>query len=156
MQTTPLTPWLPHKARVKPCDTICLHATAGGSAEGAISTLRKRGLSYHYIVEKNGHIYKCVPSESVAYHAGVSKGPHGTGVNSYSIGISFVNLNDGRDQYTQEQFDACESLVAALRGAFPIRYLTTHYWVSPGRKTDPKGFDVEKLARKEGLEIWKP
>lgn len=159
MDILPLTQWLKHEKRVKPCDTVVLHATAGGTAAGAIETLRERKLSYHYLIEDqrehDGRIVKCCPSNSVAYHAGVSKGPHGRGVNAYSIGISFVNANTGDDPYSQAQFSACAELVEALKGQFPLKWLTTHYWISPGRKTDPKGFDVEKMAKVVGLALWK-
>ena len=145
-----LTRWLPHRRRTRPISTIVLHATAGSTFTGALSTLRLRGLSYHYIVEdqreRDGRIIKCAPADSIALHAGASMGPQGPNVNNYSVGIALVNRNDGQDPYSDEQHRSVRMLCENLITHYPtIRYVTTHYWVSPGRKSDPRGFDVERL-----------
>lgn len=143
-----LAKWLPHSERRKFLTTIVVHATAGSSLSGALSALRTRELSYHYLIDKNGVVTKCVPTSKVAWHAGVSKGPQGEHVNAYSVGISLVNRNNGKDPYTQEQHDALYELCQELIAANPtIRYLTTHYWISPGRKTDPRGYPMDRLWR---------
>jgi N-acetyl-anhydromuramyl-L-alanine amidase AmpD len=127
---------------------------------GAVSTLRQKGFSYHYLIEdgRNGHdglIIKCCPAGNVAYHAGKSHGPDGVNVNLYSIGVSFINTNTGRDPYSPLQFESARELILALVDAYPsIKWLTTHYWVSPGRKFDPRGFDVMRLAKEVGIEVW--
>src|SRR5580704_15114005 len=111
-----LQPYLPGGVRAAgtTVDLVVLHSTAGSerspaSADNAIATLRLRGLSYHYIITKDGSVIKCLPVGQKAYHAGSSYGPHeaergistaqdaegnfvaGTSVNGYSVGISFVN-----------------------------------------------------------------
>ncbi len=144
--------WLSFRNRTKPITTVVLHATAGSTAVGAISTLVQKQLSYHYIIEDqretDGKVIKCVPYNKVAFHAGKSKGPDGPNVNEYSIGISFVNSNTGNDPYSQKQYNAALELLTELFKAIPtLSYLTTHYWVSPLRKSDPRGFPVDKLAR---------
>ena len=153
---------------------IVLHATAGSSLSGAIQALRQRELSYHYLIEKSGQITKAVNYGREAFHAGNSFGPEeeldgitkrqifkrgvgwifaaGTSVNAYSIGISFVNLNDGKDPYTAAQIDACRELIATLKAALPLKWLTTHFAVSPGRKSDPKSFRCATVAN--GLKMW--
>lgn len=174
-----LNPWLKFGKRstnIK-IDTIVVHATAGSSVTGAIQTLRERKLSYHYIIGKDGVIWKCVPAiEGVAYHAGSSYGPQeaakgisraqnhktwnflaGTSVNNYTVGISLVNKNDGKDPYPAAQRNALTFLINTLVAALPsIKYLTTHYYVSPVRKTDPLGLDVVGLARETKLQLWTP
>ncbi len=136
-------------------DTVVLHATAGSTAQGAIATLRERGLSYHYLVDKDGSVTKLAGTSRAAFHAGESAGPQGPAVNGYSVGVSLVNLNDGRDPYPQAQRMAVEELLGELAVAMPsLRYLTTHYTISPGRKTDPKGYPVAELAAACGLELW--
>lgn len=137
-------------------DTVVLHATAGSSLAGAVQTLRLRGLSYHYLIDRSGAITKCCPASCRAFHAGQSFGPQGRWCNAYSVGISFVNLNTGTDPYTRDQQRSAQALVDALKTQFPLRWLTTHYWVSPGRKTDPKNYPVEKLALATGLKLWRP
>lgn len=147
MTITQLAAWLASKPRKRQPSTIVLHATAGSSLGGAISTLKLRGCSYHYLIEKDGKITKCVPVGRVAFHAGVSEGPEGPNVNGYSVGVSLVNLNDGKDPYTEAQYDACLFLVRNLAANLPsLRWITTHYAIAPKRKTDPKGFDVERVA----------
>jgi N-acetylmuramoyl-L-alanine amidase len=143
------------RKRTKPITTIVLHATAGGTAQGAIATLKARGLSYHAIVEdgreQDGEINKCVPDGRVAYHAGKSVGPNGPNVNDYSLGASLVNLNDGKDPYSAKQVEAMLERCASWLRAYPtIKYITTHYWISPGRKSDPRnapGFDIHEFHR---------
>ena len=145
-----LATFLMSRARKEPVKMIVLHATAGGSASGAISTLRLRGLSYHAIIsdqrEVDGETIKCVPDSRVAFHAGASQGPYGSNVNRYTLGASFVNLNDGKDPYSAKQVEAMLSRCVSWCLAYPtITHLSTHYWVSPGRKNDPKngpGFDI--------------
>lgn len=157
MIVKPLGTWLPHRAR-RPgvtVDTVVLHATAGDGLSGSISWLRTIGLSYHYLVDRDGTIVKAVPYSFEAWHVGVSRGPQGTGVNRYSVGIALANRNDGRDPYTLAQTKAVGELVLALEGDLPLKWLTTHYWVSPGRKTDPIRYPIVPLAIETGLQVWR-
>lgn len=156
----PLNNWLVSRSRKMPCDTVVLHATAGATFSGALSTLMQRELSYHYIIEDeretDGLVRKCVPYGRVAFHAGESFGPHGKNVNNYSVGISFVNRNDGVDGYSLRQYAAAYGLIDELKKVLPLKFITTHALISPGRKTDPRNFPIEKLAKDCGLELWKP
>lgn len=143
--------WLNNRNRTEPVRTIVLHATAGSTFMGAFTTLLKKKFSYNYIIEDqretDGLIKKCVPVGKVAFHAGVSSGPYGDNVNRYGVGISFVNSNTGQDPYSDAQFISCRDLCVELVKACPqIDTITTHYWISPGRKTDPRGFHINKLA----------
>jgi N-acetyl-anhydromuramyl-L-alanine amidase AmpD len=158
MTIKPLVHWLASRGRSRPCDTVVLHATAGSTFAGALSALKARELSYHYVIEdqreSDGLVRKCVPYGRVAFHAGKSEGPHGANVNSYSVGISFVNLNDGLDGYSLKQYAACLELIQSLKTALPLKYITTHAFISPGRKTDPREFPIEQMAHDCGLELW--
>lgn len=146
MNLVTLKNWLDGKGKRRvPITTIVLHATAGSTASGALSTLRLRGLSYHAIIEDqretDGKVIKAVPDTMTAAHAGKSVGPDGPGVNAYSLGLSFVNLNDGQDPYSEAQINAALDRCESWCLAYPtIRWITTHWAISPGRKTDPKGF----------------
>ena len=147
--------WLANRKRKQTLTTIVLHATAGSSLSGALSALNSKGLSYHYLIEKNGKVTKCVSDELVAFHAGVSLGPNGPNVNNYSIGISFVNTNTGHDPYTDAQIKSCELLVRALKSKYPsLQFITTHAIISPKRKTDPKGFPIGDFAKLCALGLW--
>jgi len=155
MTITVLKSWLASRSRRAKVTTIVLHATAGSSLAGALSALKSRELSYHYLIEKDGKLTKAVPYTREAWHAGKSLGPEGPNVNRYSIGISMVNLNNGIDPYPQAQIDACRDLVCELAGALPdLKWLTSHYAISPGRKTDPRGFPSLPIAKAAGLKPW--
>jgi N-acetyl-anhydromuramyl-L-alanine amidase AmpD len=122
---------------------------------GSIDILRLRGYSYHYLIDKNGDIIQCVSPAHVAFHAGTSDGPQGSGVNEYSIGVSLVNRNDGTDPFATEQIQAATELLAKLKSKFPnLKFVTTHAAISPGRKNDPTGFPLEQFASEVGLSVW--
>ena len=119
MKTIPIEPQF--KSHDRPegvvADTIVLHATAGSTLAGALSTLHKKGFGYHYIINKDGKVYKGAPTTSVVAHAGVSTGPRGPGVNRHSIGVCFVNMNDGEDEITDAQRGAvvrCDHLLSPI------------------------------------------
>jgi N-acetylmuramoyl-L-alanine amidase len=134
--------------RTKPLTTIVLHGTAGSSARSSASWLKRPdvGLSYHAIcsdpndVDGDGTILKCVRDSHVAYHAGKSVGPNGPGVNAYSLGFAFSNIEDGKQPISIKQWDAGIEWCAAQCRAYPsITWITTHAIISPGRKFDPRG-----------------
>jgi N-acetylmuramoyl-L-alanine amidase len=143
--------WLKSSARPRGVrvNTIVLHATAGKSAASSIRYMRlpEVAASYHYIIERDGEVTKCVPVERKAWHAGKSVGPEGSDVNRYSIGIAFANLNDGNEVITAKQWDAARSLCIRLKEAYPIEWVVTHYGISYPRKTDPRGFNLELFAK---------
>ena len=170
-------PWLAHRPRrgATVVDTIVLHASGNDDLQETVAELKEKGLSYHYIIDQAGLPHKCVPYSAVAFHAGNSYGPHEatrgtsrdqdanhnfvemTSVNEYTIGLCLIHPNNGIDSCTQEQVDACVWLIQELKVSVKsLKFLTTHYWVSPGRTTDPDTLDVQRLAQKIGLEIWSP
>jgi N-acetyl-anhydromuramyl-L-alanine amidase AmpD len=154
--------WFKHQPRPVRPTTVVLHATAGGTLAGAVETLRERGLGYHYLIEPDGQVWKGAPIARQIGHAGESVGPEGPSVNRYSIGVSWVNLNDGTQEISEAQLAAAEELLVLLRKGLPsLKWLTTHYAITVRpdggyRKSDPRGVDVPKLARASGLEAWKP
>lgn len=135
---------------------VVLHHTAGASAMSTIRYLWKPWIraSYHYIIEKDGTVFKCVPASKRAWHAGSSEGPGGHDVNSHTIGIAFANRGDG-EAYTVAQRVACLELIEALKGQFKdLRYVTAHRLITR-RKIDPFGFDFLDFAKGTGLEPWR-
>lgn len=148
--------WLPSSSRAPKAhvNTIVLHATVSKNATSPIAWLRQIGLSYHYIVDRDGTIYKCVPTTRKAFHAGISEGPQGKWVNGYSIGIALVSMNDG-SSYPVVQRNAAEWLVNELRKQFPLKYVATHYAIAPRRKSDPRNYPLDEFAQRTGLLKWK-
>lgn len=169
--------WLPHRSRSTPPTMIVMHATAGANVQGALDTLRDRGLSYHYIIAPTGEITKCCPLNAVAFHAGNSYGPKEAAVgvsraqnhakeftakptpcvNGYTVGIAFVNKDDGHDTYDLAQVESAKWLVGQIRKMFSgVTHVTSHAIVSPGRKIDPLGFPIDDFALDVGLKVWRP
>ena len=110
--------------------------------------------SYHYLIERDGVVFKCVPASKRAWHAGIARGPFGKDVNSYSLGIAFANKGNG-EAYTVAQKVACAELIAELKRQFPkLKYLTSHRLIT-SRKIDPAHFDFEDFAKTVDLEPWR-
>lgn len=77
----------------KKTDGIIVHHTGGRGLQGAISTLKARGLGYHYMVDQDGSVTAFVPDDQKTWHAGnTDKKPELT--NSNSVSISLVSKDD--------------------------------------------------------------
>lgn len=155
-------------------DTLVLHSTVTATAEEAVRVLRARELSYHAVGDKDGTVLDCCPLDRVAHHGGNSYGPReeaaGTSreqnaqhmfvancsVNDYTISFSFANMNDGVDPYPESQLAACLEWIEMARCRFPLKWITTHGIVSPTRKNDPLGLDLDAFAARCGLAVWRP
>jgi N-acetylmuramoyl-L-alanine amidase len=158
MNTVIVEKWLPSRARTAPVTTIVFHGTAGATANSSIDWLRFIGLSYHYIIERDGTVFKCVPTSRQALHAGVSVGPDGSNVNRYSIGVCFANREDGREPITDAQLQSAAELCREIVRAIPtIKWITTHKAIAPRRKSDPRMFNITafaRLLRLDSVKIW--
>lgn len=120
---------------------IVLHCDAGKTDEGTLSWLAnpKSKVSYHYLVGRDGTIYQIVDEAQKAWHAGVSEFQGVKLCNNYSIGCAFANRNDG-EPYTPAALASMAELcrdIMARHPAITKDRITTHYIVSPGRKSDP-------------------
>jgi N-acetylmuramoyl-L-alanine amidase len=132
----------PRPAPWKP-GMIVIHGDAGKTEAGTISWVHNptAQVSYHYLVGRDGAVYRLVDEADRAWHAGKSSWPGMTdnkgSVNSASIGVCFAN--DGTEAYRDAQYEAGAELVADIcrRHAIPLDLIRGHNEVSPGRKTDP-------------------
>jgi len=70
-------------------------------------------------------------------------------LNSWALGVEMVNWNNGEDPFPEPQHQAAVDLVSHLCEKYDIKpeFIVAHYDVSPGRKTDPKGYDMDRLRR---------
>ena len=119
-------------------NTIVLHHTAIDSAGASIATLRRRGLSYHDLIDPDGRVVRLVPPNRIALHA--------AGANRRSIGISFVGGSSSTWAPTAAQWSAAKRLVAALARSYSkIRYIIGHGDVRDSNRGEPYGVTLTQL-----------
>lgn len=168
-----VTPPLSTSTWASPPTAIVLHATAGATGRSSVDYLRSVGLSYHYIIARDGKdtsnssnadgtppiVYACVPLSNRAAHVGSNiPFPNSGGriANRCAIGVSLANRQNG-EAYTQPQLDALSSVIASIVGAVPtIKVLTTHAVIQPWNRRDPIGVDGQTLAAQHGLSWFQP
>lgn len=139
---------VPSKARS--IDTIVLHSSYNpnkGDAYGVseiVQIYESYGVSAHYLINREGKVYRLVEDKNIAYHAGASKMPDGRkDVNNFSIGIEMMNKED--TQFTKAQYESVNDLIASLKKKHGIKHVVGHGDIAPTRKTDPWNFDWKKL-----------
>ncbi len=147
--------------RTAPPDMIVLHYTGMPTGEGALARLRDPNpprVSAHYMVEEDGRIYRLVPEERRAWHAGLSFWKGQTNLNSVSIGIEIVNPGHefGYRPFKDAQIAAVIALLSDIRTRWdvPDERIIGHSDVAPDRKEDPgELFPWKKLAA-AGHGVW--
>lgn len=137
-------------------DLIVLHYTAMDTAEAALARLcdPETELSAHYLIAKDGTLYRLVEEDQRAWHAGEGAWAGHDDVNSHSIGIELDNPGDG--PFDDPLMTTLEALLADLldRHELPAKSVIGHSDMAPLRKSDPGPyFDWKRLADK-GLSVW--
>mgnify|MGYP002716426704 CR=1 FL=1 len=144
----------------EPVDTLVLHYTGMRTAEEAILRLRDPAsrVSAHYVVEEDGLVWRLVPEERRAWHAGVSHWRGREALNGRSVGIEVVNPGHewGYRPFPALQMaavcDLCLDVIA--RRGIAARDVVAHSDIAPDRKQDPgELFDWEGLAA-NGVGLW--
>ena len=141
-------------------DMLVLHYTGMPDAASALDRLcdpRSR-VSAHYLVEEDGTVWRLVPEERRAWHAGAGEWAGDGDVNGRSIGIELVNPGHehGYRPFPEAQMAALERVAVAAveRHAIPPCRVVGHADVAPTRKRDPgELFDWARLAR-GGVGVW--
>jgi N-acetylmuramoyl-L-alanine amidase len=151
-----------HDARPKgrPVDILLLHYTDMASAKAALARLTDPAarVSAHYCVDEDGKIYRLVPEQRRAWHAGLSYWAGARDINARSIGIELVNPGHtcGYRPFPETQMRALEGLAQDVldRHPIPAHRVLGHSDVAPARKIDPgELFDWQRLAR-AGIGVW--
>ncbi|HMG24111.1 MAG TPA: peptidoglycan recognition family protein [Kofleriaceae bacterium] len=111
---------------------IVLHYTAGGTAEGtfqyfsgnhmeaaraALAAAGDVNVSSHFLVDRDGTIYRLMPETRMARHC--------IGLNHVAIGVENVG-DDKKWPLTDAQVEADARLVRYLAARFPITHLVGH------------------------------
>ncbi|MBW8881916.1 MAG: N-acetylmuramoyl-L-alanine amidase [Asticcacaulis sp.] len=129
--------------RKGPPDMAVLHYTGMRSASAALDRLCDPAaqVSAHYCVDEDGSVYRLVPEERRAWHAGVAFWKGATDINGLSIGVEIVNPGHefGYRDFPASQVDAVIGLLDDIRSRWdiPDSRILGHSDVAPGRKEDP-------------------
>jgi len=105
-----------------------------------IDIYKRYRVSPHYLIGRDGKIYRLVNEQDIAFHAGKSKLPNGqTDVNACSIGIEIINSYT--EPPTEKQYNSLFLLTKMLIGRYKIKFILGHADIAPGRKIDPYVFN---------------
>jgi AmpD protein len=108
--------------------------------------LRGMRVSAHFLIRRDGELLQFVSANDRAWHAGLSRFRERERCNEFSIGVEL----EGSDFQIFEpiQYEVLARLVAALSLRYPLRHITGHEHIAPGRKTDPGPcFDWQRLSQ---------
>src|SRR5262249_32480078 len=135
-------------------DILILHYTGMPDAESAMKLLTtvEGKVSSHYTVDEDGTVYRHVPENMRAWHAGVSSWGGAADINSRSIGIEIVNPGHewGYRPFAPAQIAVVMELCHGIlkRWPIPAPRVLAHSDVAPGRKIDPgELFPWDQLAK---------
>ena len=141
-------------------DMVILHYTGMQTATAALDRMcdAAADVSAHYMVDEDGTVYRLVPEDRRAWHAGVSYWQGATNINDRSIGIEIVNPGHefGYRPFPEAQMTAVEQLLSDIvsRHGIARARIVGHSDIAPSRKQDPgELFDWQRLAA-AGLAIW--
>ena len=133
-----------HKKRlIKNITVILIHYTGMQSERESLKRLTspRSKVSCHYLINRNGKIFKLVNEENIAWHAGKSMWGNYKNLNKNSIGIELVNKGHrfGYQSFTKIQIRKLLKLCIHLKRKYKIRnnLFLGHSDVSPLRKIDP-------------------
>ncbi len=141
---------------------LVLHYTGMPDAQAALDRLTDPAtkVSTHYLIEDGGRVWRLVPEEKRAWHAGTSYWAGERDINAVSIGVELHNPGHefGYRPFPEAQMRALEEIARDILSRHPIprHRVLGHSDVAPARKQDPgELFDWERLAR-VGIGCWPP
>jgi N-acetylmuramoyl-L-alanine amidase len=146
---------------------IIVHTSEGGlqSTLRAVSTgkqvrsgYRTKGGHAHYVIARDGRVYRILDKRYIADHAGRSMWNGQTKISRYSIGIELVGYHYA--PITEKQYRSTALLIEILRGIYDlddsavlthsqVAYGNPNRWVKKnhrGRKRCAKNFDHRKAG----------
>ena len=146
--------------RLAPPDLLILHYTGMRTGEAALERLcdPDAKVSAHYLVEEDGRVFRLVPEERRAWHAGVSFWQGDTDCNGASIGIEIVNPGHefGYRPFPDAQIQSVIALASDIRSRWTIAdgRIVAHSDVAPDRKQDPGELFPWKRLAEAGHGLW--
>lgn len=102
-------------------------------------------VSAHFLIRRDGELIQFVSCNDRAWHAGVSSWAGRERCNDFSVGIELEGCDE--QPFDRLQYAVLRELLAALCCRYPLRDLSGHSEIAPGRKTDPgPNFDWSQLS----------
>lgn len=141
-------------------DMLVLHYTGMKTGDEAIARLTdpRSKVSAHYTIDRDGRVFRHVPEERRAWHAGVSWWDGTRNVNGCSIGIELVNPGHefGYVPFPQAQIAALIDLAEGVMQRHPIppERVLGHSDVAPARKEDPGELFPWRQLAEFGIGVW--
>lgn len=142
-------------------DTLVLHYTDTRTARQALDILcgaTDRRVSAHYLVEEDATVWRLVPEQRRAWHAGVSHWRGRAGLNTWSIGIEVANPGHlhGYRAFPDRQIVAVMALCQAImrRHRIAAADVVAHSDISPDRKRDPGELFPWARFAEAGIGLW--
>jgi len=146
--------------RTVPPSMIVLHYTGMQDGPSALARLRDPAarVSSHYVVEEDGRIFRLVPEERRAWHAGVSFWRGERNLNGLSIGVEIVNPGHewGYRPFPEPQVAAVIRLLDDVRSRWTVldRDIVGHADIAPSRKQDPGELFPWDALHAAGHGLW--
>ncbi|HOX25064.1 MAG TPA: N-acetylmuramoyl-L-alanine amidase [Candidatus Krumholzibacteria bacterium] len=111
---------------------IVLHTTEGGDRP-SLERIRRGGLA-HYVVMRDGQVYRVISRQRVARHAGCSMWDGVEDIDRASIGIEVVGYHN--QPITDAQIAALRDLLGQLQDVYEIGddHVLTHSMVAYGKR----------------------
>ena len=139
---------------------VIIHYTGMQSESESLNRLRDplAKVSCHYLISRNGKVFRLVKDRKIAWHAGKSCWGKYINLNKDSIGIELVNRGHefGYANFTKKQILTLKKLCSKLVKKYKIkrRNIIGHSDIAPLRKKDPgEKFPWAYLA-KSNIGIW--
>lgn len=122
-------------------------ATTSGTPEAFaryhVEDRRWPGIGYHYVIDKQGRVYKTNHADVISYHA--------SGINSISLGVCLVG-NFDVEQPPAAQWQALVGLLKDLMAAYGVKphNVIGHREVPAPKSCPGRNIDMDALRREIG------
>lgn len=108
------------------------------AAKPGYESLRGLRVSSHFFIDRTGRIVQYADVFKRAWHAGLSNFRGRDACNDFSVGIELEGTE--AVPFEDAQYEALGALLKRLAQILPLRFVTGHEFIAPGRKIDPGPF----------------
>lgn len=143
---------------VRSPDLVIIHQTEENSCAQALQTLTNplttRKVSAHYLICKDGTVFKLVDERYRAWQAGISRWGNFQDVNSISLGIELDNT--GKEPFSEKQIASLLMVLGSIENRYhiPRGNFIAHADVAPTRRKDPSVFFPWQQLAEHGFGYW--